>query len=79
LESVQGGERWGRYSILGLPAQTRIVVRRERIEVLRDDAVIETAESSDPLAFVQAFLGRYRVPDLPGLPRFSGGLVGYFG
>lgn len=79
LESVQGGERWGRYSILGLPARTRIVVRRERIEVLCDDAVIETAESGDPLAFVQAFLGRYRVPDLPGLPRFSGGLVGYFG
>ncbi|AOF82263.1 anthranilate synthase component I [Methyloversatilis sp. RAC08] len=79
LESVQGGERWGRYSILGLPAQTRIVVRRNDIRVLRDEVEIEHCESADPLAFVQEFIGRYRVPDLPGLPRFSGGLVGYFG
>ncbi len=79
LESVQGGERWGRYSILGLPARTRIVVRRKAITVLNGDCVTESVDSTDPLAFVQDFLGRYRVPDLPGLPRFSGGLVGYFG
>jgi 2-phosphoglycolate phosphatase len=79
LESVQGGERWGRYSILGLPARTRIVVRRNAITVLCDDVTTESLESPDPLAFVQDFIGRYRVPDLPGLPRFYGGLVGYFG
>jgi anthranilate synthase component I len=79
LESVQGGERWGRYSILGLPARTRLVVRRNAVSVLCDDAVTEETESADPLGFVQDFIGRYRVPDLPGLPRFSGGLVGYFG
>jgi hypothetical protein len=74
LESVQGGERWGRYSILGLPARTRIVVRRNAITVLCDDVTTESLESPDPLAFVQDFIGRYRVPDLPGLPRFYGGL-----
>ena len=79
LESSQGGEKWGRYSIIGLPAATRLVVRRETIEVWQHDEIIETAESDDPLGFVERFKDRYRVPRLPDLPRFSGGLVGYFG
>ena len=48
--------------------------RRNAISVLRDDVTTESLESADPLAFVQDFIGRYRVPDLPGLPRLSGGL-----
>jgi anthranilate synthase component 1 len=79
LESSQGGEKWGRYSIIGLPAVTRLVVRREKIEVWQHDEIIETAESDDPLSFVERFKDRHRVPRLPELPRFSGGLVGYFG
>lgn len=79
LESVQGGERWGRYSIIGLPARSRIVVRRHAVEVLSDGQCVERCDAEDPLAFVDAFLKRYVVPQLPGLPRFSGGLVGYFG
>jgi len=79
LESVQGGEKWGRYSIIGLPARTVLRVQGHVASVCVDDAEVERHECEDPLAFVEAFKARYRVPDLPGLPRFNGGLVGYFG
>ncbi len=79
LESVQGGERWGRYSIIGLPCRTVLKVSGQKITVERDGDVIESCEADDPLAFVQEFQQRYRAPDLPDLPRFNGGLVGYFG
>ncbi len=78
LESAQGGEKWGRYSIIGLPARTLLRVKRHRITVETDGEVVEEVERDDPLAFVAEFQARYRVPELPGLPRFSGGLVGYF-
>ena len=78
LESAQGGEKWGRYSIIGLPARTLLRVRRGRITVEQDGEIVESLERDDPLTFVEEFQGRYRVPELPGLPRFSGGLVGYF-
>ena len=80
LESAgQGGEMWGRYSIIGLPARTVIRVRGQRVTVEEDGEVVEQTETSDPLAFVEAFSQRFNVPDLPDLPRFFGGLVGYFG
>ena len=79
FESVQGGEKWGRYSIIGLPARTLLRVRGQKIEVLEDGAVAERATAEDPLAWIEAFQGRYRVPEVAGLPRFTGGLVGYFG
>ena len=79
LESVQGGEKWGRYSIIGLPARTVLRAHGHRIGVSVDGIEVEQHESPDPLAFVEQFKARYRVPDLPGLPRFNGGLVGYFG
>ncbi|WP_237059465.1 anthranilate synthase component I [Microbulbifer sediminum] len=78
LESVQGGEKWGRYSIIGLPARTVLRVRGHQVEIERDGDVVETAEVADPLAFVESFQQRYSAPELPGLPRFNGGLVGYF-
>jgi anthranilate synthase component 1 len=79
LESVQGGERFGRYSFIGLPAQTRIVVRGTAVQVLHGETVAEEAQAPDPLEFIRGFLGRYRAAPLPGLPRFAGGLVGVFG
>ncbi|MFI2811803.1 MULTISPECIES: anthranilate synthase component I [Microbulbifer] len=79
LESVQGGEKWGRYSIIGLPASTILRVRDHRVTVERDGEVVETHDVEDPLAFVETFQQRYRAPELAGLPRFNGGLVGYFG
>ena len=79
FESVHGGEKWGRYSIIGLPARTRLEVKDHQVAVIRDGEVVESATEADPLAFIESFQQRFRVPELPGLPRFTGGLVGYFG
>jgi len=78
LESVVGGERFGRYSFIGLPARTLLRAHGDAIEVVRDGEVIESARG-DPLAFVRAFHRRFKVALRPGLPRFPGGLAGYFG
>jgi len=78
LESVVGGERFGRYSFIGLPAKVRLRVCGRRVEVEDDTGTRETFEG-DPLAFIQSFRERFRAAPLPGLPRFSGGLAGYFG
>ncbi len=79
FESVQGGEKWGRYSIIGLPCRTVLRVTGQRIDVINDGAVVETQEVADPLAWIEAFQARYKVAEVEGLPRFNGGLVGYFG
>ncbi|MCC7412490.1 MAG: anthranilate synthase component I [Gammaproteobacteria bacterium] len=79
FESVQGGERWGRYSIIGLPARTVVQVSGHTARVVTDGAVVETAQPPAPLQWLADFAARYRVPQVPGLPRFTGGLVGYFG
>ncbi len=79
LESVQGGERFGRYSIIGLPAHVRIEVRGQAINVLDHDQVVEEVSDINPLDFVQAYQARFRIPPHEGLPRFTGGLAGYFG
>jgi anthranilate synthase component 1 len=78
LESVEGGERFGRYSFIGLPAKTRLSVNANKTQVFQDNHCIEVHEGN-PLLFITAFQARFRVPDLPDLPRFVGGLVGYFG
>jgi anthranilate synthase component 1 len=78
LESVVGGERFGRYSFIGLPARIRIRARGTAIEVEDDGTIVERHEG-DPLAFAGAFLRRYRAAPRPGLPRFCGGLAGMFG
>lgn len=79
LESVQGGERFGRYSFVGLPAKRRIVARGRNIEVKLNDETIETADNVNPLDFVQAYQAQFKVAPVSGLPRFTGGLAGYFG
>lgn len=78
LESVEGGEKWGRYSIIGLPARVLIRALGEHIEVVHNGRVIERHEGRDPFLFVREFLSRTRAPELP-ISRFGGGLVGYFG
>ncbi|TCP12120.1 anthranilate synthase component I [Crenobacter luteus] len=78
LESVVGGERFGRYSFIGLPATTRVRVNGRKVQVEYGDKVIEQHEG-DPLAFIEAFQARFRTPPVDSLPRFTGGLVGYFG
>ena len=78
LESVVGGERFGRYSFIGLPAKVRIRVSGMHVEVEDQGGVIERHEGN-PLAFLRTFLARFRAAPQPGLPRFCGGLAGYFG
>ena len=78
LESVVGGERFGRYSFIGLSARTELRVKNATTQVLRDGAVVETS-AQPPLAFIEAFRARYKVALPAGMPRFCGGLAGYFG
>ncbi len=78
FESVQGGEKWGRYSIIGLPCKTVLKVFGHRAEVWVDGRLAESTEVADPLAFVEAFQQRYRTAPRADLPVFHGGLVGYF-
>ncbi|SDV50442.1 anthranilate synthase component I [Chitinasiproducens palmae] len=78
LESVVGGERFGRYSFIGLPASTVLRATGDSIEVLRHGDVVERA-NGDPLAFIESFQSRFKVAPRAGLPRFAGGLAGYFG
>ena len=78
LESVQGGERFGRYSFVGLPASTVVRSTQGGAEVVQDGTVTESFQGN-PLDFLEQYRQRFRVAPLPGLPRFSGGLAGYFG
>jgi anthranilate synthase component 1 len=82
LESVVGGERFGRYSFIGLPARTLLRASgfgsEAKTEVVCDGSVIETA-TGNPLDFIEQYQKRFKVALRPGLPRFCGGLAGYFG
>ena len=82
LESVVGGERFGRYSFIGLPARTLLRASgfgaNARTEVVTDGAVVETSHAN-PLDFIASYQKRFKVALRPGLPRFCGGLAGYFG
>jgi len=82
LESVQGGEKWGRYSIIGLPCRRRIEARGAQLRIIErreDGEHVVREEDGDPLEHIRQFLRERRVPAIAGLPRFSGGLVGFFG
>jgi anthranilate synthase component I len=78
LESVEGGERWGRYSFLGTSAQSNIRVYRDKVEVEVEGQVREFAHRGDPLPVLRSIMADYRPVSFPGLPRFWGGMVGYF-
>lgn len=79
FESVQGGEKWGRYSIIGLPCQTRIEISGQQIREIRNGEVLQHQVADDPLAWVEAYQNQFKVFQPEGMPVFSGGLVGYFG
>ena len=79
FESVQGGEKWGRYSIIGMACGTRLRVFGKRVQVETDDALLVDEECDDPLRFVEEYLAGFRVAEADCLPKFHGGLVGYFG
>ena len=79
LESVIGGERFGRYSIVGLPAREMLEVRGVVARLVRDGAETERHVVADPLAFVDRYLASFRAAPPGGQLRFGGGLAGYFG
>ncbi len=79
FESVHGGEKWGRYSIIGLPCRTLLRVHGRHVTVHTDGELVEETVTDDPLAFIERFQARFRAYQPEGLPRFTGGLVGYFG
>ena len=79
LESVEGGENFGRYSIIGMPAKKLIQVRQNIVEIIESGKKIFTENNLDPLGFIDQYLANYKTPSDLELPRFSGGLAGYFG
>ena len=79
FESMQGGEKWGRYSLIGLQTSTVLRVYGQRLEIIRDGKPMVDRHTDDPMAEVERFRQLFSMPDLPDLPRFTGGLVGYFG
>ena len=79
LESVEGGETWGRFSIIGLPCVRRYVLRGDTVTAYEDGAEIGRESVDDPLDFVSRLQRQYDAPKLDELPVFTGGLVGYFG
>ncbi len=79
FESVQGGEKWGRYSIIGLPCRTILKVFGREIVIEEAGSVVARFEVDDPLDWLERYQQAFSVSDIEGLPRFTGGLVGYFG
>lgn len=78
FESVQGGERWGRYSIIGLPAEEVVRITDNTVTVSNAQGE-QSHQVDDPIAWIERYRQQYRAPDLEDLPRFNGGMVGYFG
>ncbi len=79
FESVQGGEKWGRYSIIGLPCTTKIIVNGNNITISIGSETVAEYTVPDPLEWIENYQQRFVVAKNANLPQFSGGLVGYFG
>jgi len=79
FESVHGGEQWGRYSIIGLPCQTVIKIFANDIHIEESGQRVKSLQHENPLVWIEEYRQNFKVPDIVDLPRFNGGLVGYFG
>jgi anthranilate synthase component 1 len=79
LESVEGGEKWGRYSIIGLPAKTVLSAKNSELTISTHGKIVEQVVTSNPYEFVRGYLARFKAPHDEVTSRFAGGLVGYFG
>lgn len=77
LESVEGGERWGRFSFLSTSARTHVKIFRDVVQIRKNGRKEELAHNNDPFAILRQFMARYEPANVTGLPRFWGGLVGY--
>ena len=78
FESIQGGEKWGRFSIIGLPCRTVVRVVGKRVTVECEGEVVESLETDDPFVFIEQYKARFNVAEVTDNQRFGGGLVGYF-
>jgi anthranilate synthase component 1 len=78
LESVVGGEKWARYSFIGISPMLTITCNGNKVEI-RDGSGVSHSETADPLNIIKDILSRFKPVDVKGLPRFSGGFVGYMG
>lgn len=79
FESVHGGEKWGRYSIIGLPCKIVFRITGHEVVTLVEGKVMQREQVEDPLSWIEKLQQQYKVPEVAGMPRFTGGLVGYFG
>lgn len=79
LESIEGGEKWARYSFLGTGPGRMFRSKDNYFEILEDGEVVDSGDCADPLRALQSFMAVYNPVEVPGLPRFSGGAVGYLG
>jgi anthranilate synthase component 1 len=79
LESIEGGEKWARYSFLGSNPSVVFRSKGNTVEIVAADGTVETLWADDPLGFLKTYLGKFRPVEIPGLPRFFGGAVGYLG
>ena len=78
FESIQGGEKWGRFSIIGLPCSTVLRVVGDTLTVEKQGQIVETVKTDDPFVFIEYYKARFNVADVTDNQRFGGGLVGYF-
>ena len=79
LESVEGGETWGRFSIIGLPCRRRYALRGNTLTVSEGGEIVQQEQVADPLDYVSRLQDSFSAPRLERLPVFTGGLVGYLG
>ncbi len=79
FESVQGGEKWGRYSIIGLPCSKVVKITNGLVQIEVDGKIESELAVAEPLAWIEDFQAQFNVAELDGMPKFNGGLVGYFG
>ena len=79
FESMQGGEKWGRYSLIGLSTNNRLELWGDKLRIIKNGKLHTETSNEDPLNKVQEFKNYFKVPKLSNMPRFAGGLVGYFG
>jgi anthranilate synthase component 1 len=77
LESVEGGEKWGRYSLLGREPRLTIRSKGNRVEIIEGESC--TTREGDPIEILKEVMNRYRAVEVEGAPRFSGGAIGYMG
>ena len=78
FESVEGGDKWARYSLIGLPSKKIIKITKNLIEIVEGDEVKETIEVENPLEYIKSLHNSFSLKEISGLPKFTGGLVGYF-